>query len=65
MVSANGTVVKIFTKVILKQPRSYEPKREILVDFIGVPTVKREAVSDVSENVSYRQSAGSIPEIRW
>lgn len=49
----------------VKIQKSYEPKREILVDFIGVPAVKRESVSDVSENVSYRQSAGVIPEIRW
>lgn len=38
-------LVEIFTRAILKQSLSHEPKREILVGFFGVSTVKRNAVS--------------------
>ena len=37
--------VRIFTKVILKQSRNYEPKRVILVGFVGASAVKRNTVS--------------------
>lgn len=38
-------VVRIFTNITLKQSWSYEPNREILVDFIGDSAVKRKLVS--------------------
>ena len=58
-------MVRIFTKVILKQSRSYESKRVILVGFIGIPPLKGIQYQVVVRHASYWKSAERISEFRW